>query len=127
MQDGQRAGQFFIWQKKLAPIFMKSFRRISILQMIITMLLGVIFIIVGNYLPKTKQTYTVGIRIPWTLDNEDNWNKTHRLAGFIWVVGGVAVFVSSLTELRVWIIAMCIAVMVIVPIVYSFLYYIKNK
>ncbi len=96
-------------------------------QVIVPMLLGVIFIIIGNYLPKTKQTYTVGIRIPWTLDNEDNWNKTHRLAGFVWVVGGVVVFASSFTELRVWIITISIAVMVIVPTVYSFLHYKKSR
>ena len=95
--------------------------------MIVPMLLGVIFIIIGNYLPKTKQTYTVGIRLPWTLDNEDNWNKTHRFAGFVWVVGGVAVFASSLTELRVWIISISIALMVIAPTVYSLVYYKKSR
>ena len=96
-------------------------------QVIVPMLLGVIFIIIGNYLPKTKQTYTVGIRIPWTLDNEENWNKTHRLAGFVWVVCGVVVFASSFTELRVWIITISIAVMVIVPTVYSFVHYKKSR
>ena len=45
------------------------------------LLLGLLFIIVGNYLPKARQNYTIGIRIPGTLANEENWNRTHRLAG----------------------------------------------
>ncbi len=45
------------------------------------LLLGLLFIIIGNYLPKARQNYTIGIKIPWTLANEENWNRTHRLAG----------------------------------------------
>lgn len=40
---------------------------------------------------KIRQNYTVGIRLPWTLSSEDNWDKTHRLAGKLWIVGGVLV------------------------------------
>ena len=40
---------------------------------------GVIILAFGNYLPKCKQNYTVGIKLPWTLNSEVNWNKTHHL------------------------------------------------
>jgi uncharacterized membrane protein len=49
-------------------------------------LLGVLFIVIGNYLPKARQNYTVGIKLPWTLDDEENWNRTHRLAGKLWMI-----------------------------------------
>ena len=47
----------------------------------VSVLLGLIFVIMGNYMPKLKVNHTVGIRLSWTLQSEDNWHKTHRLAG----------------------------------------------
>ena len=88
--------------------------------------LGVMFMIIGNYLPKCKQNYTMGIKIPWTLDNEDNWNKTHRLAGFLWVIGGAAMVVNAFIGSE-WSILVISVVMVFVPMVYSYLYFKKNK
>ena len=43
------------------------------------------FLLLGNYLPKIKQNNTLGIKISWTLTNEENWNKTHRFAETIWI------------------------------------------
>ena len=51
--------------------------------------LGLCFIAMGNWMPKIKQNSTLGIKIRWTLYNEENWNKTHRFAGFVWVIAGV--------------------------------------
>ena len=45
-------------------------------EMLMPILLGVVFIAIGNYMPKCKQNYTIGIKIPWTLASEENWNKT---------------------------------------------------
>ena len=83
--------------------------------------LGFIFVIIGNYLPKTRQNYTIGIRISWTLANEENWNRTHRLAGYLWVGGGIAVIAAAFIGLPVAVgIGICIAA-AIIPIVYSFI------
>lgn len=49
-----------------------------------TLFMGFVFLMIGNYLPKCKQNYTIGYRLSWALNDEDNWNKTHRLAGFLW-------------------------------------------
>lgn len=51
--------------------------------------LGFLFIIIGNYLPKVKQNYHLGIKLPWTYADEDNWNKTHRPGGKVWVAAGL--------------------------------------
>ena len=53
-------------------------------------LLGLFFILIGNWMPKVKQNTTLGIKIKWTLYSEENWNKTHRFAGWCWVLGGIA-------------------------------------
>ncbi len=91
--------------------------------------LGVLFILVGNYLPKCKQNYTMGIRIVWALNNEENWNKTHRFAGRLWVIGGVVllatVFIS--TESFMYVLLPLALIMVLAPILYSYLYDKKQR
>ena len=87
---------------------------------------GVLFMIIGNYLPKCKQNYTMGIKLPWTLDDEENWNRTHRFAGFLWVVGGVVIAINAFLEWE-WLFLVIITIMVFVPTVYSFLYYKKSR
>ena len=96
------------------------------ISIVLHLFLGVLFIVIGNYLPKCKQNYTIGIKIPWTLGSENNWNKTHRLAGFLWVLGGVAMVVNAFIGSE-WSILVISVVMVFVPMVYSYLYFKKNK
>lgn len=88
-------------------------------------LIGLMFLIIGNYMPKSRQSYTVGIRLPWTLDNEENWNKTHRFGGFIWVLGGLAVIVNAFIGNLYFFFAVT-ALLVIFPIIYSYLLYRKQ-
>lgn len=99
------------------------------LAVFVPALLGVMFIFIGNYLPKVKQNRTLGIKISWTLNNEENWNKTHRFGGKVWVVGGLIMLFSVFLPLTamVWIMVCVIAVMVIVPIVYSYYIYKQHQ
>lgn len=83
---------------------------------------GILIIILGNYLPKCRFNYTMGIKLPWTLNSEENWNKTHRLAGFIWVVGGLIILLSALWKAEYVVLAV-IGTIVLIPLVYSFLLY----
>ncbi len=97
-------------------------------EFIIPLFMGILFLIIGNYLPKCKQNHTIGIKIPWTLGNEDNWNKTHRLAGFIWTVGSLVIIVGAFfKDAVVYTTFIPIAVMVVVPIVYSYIYCRKHR
>jgi uncharacterized membrane protein len=64
-------------------------------QKIILYLVGALFIVLGNYLPVVKQNYFIGIRTPWTLDNEVVWQKTHRVGGRVFMVGGVLIILSA--------------------------------
>ena len=96
------------------------------IEMVLPVFMGVLFILIGNYLPKTKQSYTMGIKLPWTLASEENWNRTHRLAGFLWVLGGVYFIVVSFIGWSVPAFVIPLAVMVLVPMVYSFLLYRKG-
>ncbi len=88
-------------------------------------LVALMFLIIGNYLPKCKQNYTVGIKLPWTLHDEENWNRTHRLAGFIWVIGGLVLLINVFVGAD-WIIAVVMLILVLVPMAYSFGFYVKH-
>ena len=64
-------------------------------------LLGLLFAIVGNYMPKCTQNSTVGIKVIWTLNNEENWNATHRFAGKTWVIAGLITVFSALLPVKI--------------------------
>ena len=84
-------------------------------------LLGLIFVIMGNYMPKLKVNHTVGIRLPWTLQSEDNWHKTHRLAGKLWVLGGLILLIEAGLQFAVpYVMGIVILTIVLIPILYSY-------
>ena len=87
--------------------------------MICCVLLGVIFVALGNYLPKARQNYTFGYKLPWTLESKENWNRTHRLAGWIMVICGFA-FIINAFVLSEYVFVFCIAA-ALVPIIYSYI------
>ena len=93
---------------------------------IMPIFVGLLFMIIGNYLPKCQQSYTVGIKIPWTLNSEENWNKTHRFAGPCWMIAGFLSAVLGMLGLMVPML-ICLIVMVFVPVVYSYMYYVKYE
>ncbi|MBQ3604374.1 MAG: SdpI family protein [Clostridia bacterium] len=95
-------------------------------KFIMPLVFGAMFVIIGNYMPKCKQNYSLGIKLPWTLNDEENWNKTHRFAGFLWVAGGIVILATSF--LGSFVIFMGITfLMVIVPTVYSYRIYKKKS
>lgn len=90
---------------------------------------GLLFMIIGNYLPKVKQNNTIGIRVVWTLQDEENWSATHRFSGKLWVASGVlcmlcGLFGESIAALVLYIVSIMAAA--IVSILYSYLFYKKK-
>lgn len=84
--------------------------------------LGTLFIVMGNYLSKIRQNYFIGIRIPWTLSSEDNWNKTHRFASWTFVGAGILMLAEAyFLRYAPGIIFSSILLAVGLPIIYSFL------
>ena len=91
---------------------------------------GLLLAIVGNYLPNLKPNYFAGLRLPWTLENEENWRKTHRLAGKLFFVGGIVLGVICLFTPPVASIVIFFAgtmAMVAIPCVYSYKLYKQQK
>jgi len=91
--------------------------------------MGLLFAVMGNYMPKTRMNSTMGIKVPWAYSSEANWNATHRFAGKVWVIGGILVALCGLLP-HLWaVISMIVLMLVlcIVPIVYSYHFYKKEK
>lgn len=92
----------------------------------VCVLLGILFVILGNYMPKCKQNFTIGIKIKWTLANQANWTATHRIAGFVWFIFGMVCLVLGLLPASeigfILLIVLTIAV-AIIPAVYSYIFY----
>jgi uncharacterized membrane protein len=91
---------------------------------------GLLFIFLGNMMYNIKPNYFAGVRTPWTLENEDNWRATHRLAGKVWVAGGIIITVERLalpSATGTYIFLGCVAVMALVPIIYSYIYFKKHQ
>ncbi|MFC2130866.1 SdpI family protein [Bacteroidota bacterium] len=89
----------------------------------------ILFLIIGNFMGKIKSNYFLGIRTPWTLENPDNWNKTHRLAGKIWVwLSLIMIILSFLIPMNILTIVyfIYIAIIVLVPFVYSYILHVKK-
>ncbi|MCX7615280.1 MAG: SdpI family protein [Clostridiales bacterium] len=92
-------------------------------QILIPAGIGILFAVIGNFMPKFKHNYFVGIKTPWTLANEEVWRKTHRLAGVIWFWGGLAIAVSAFivpAQLLFELLIGTVFILALVPAVYSY-------
>lgn len=98
------------------------------IDIMVRVLLGLIFVILGNYMPKCKQNHTIGVKVIWALRNEENWNKTHRFTGGLWVLGGVLLLATMFLPMEIFmnVFIPLILVMAFVPMIYSYAYYRKQ-
>jgi len=95
------------------------------------LILGLMFLLLGNYLPKVPSNFFLGIRTPWTLSSEYVWRRTHRLGGICFVWGGILLIVSALIPATyAWmsnIIFGIFLLAVLLPVLYSFIIYKKEQ
>ncbi len=96
----------------------------------VPVLVALLLAFIGNFMNNLKPNYFLGIRTPWTLEDESIWIKTHRLASKIWFAGGLlaALLVGLLPqELGVIIFVGMVVIMALVPVVYSFILFKQSK
>lgn len=95
----------------------------------IVLFLGALYVVLGNYMKTIKANYFLGIRTPWTLENETVWKKTHLLGGNMFFIGGLIIIVTSLVlnqTLNFIIFGVVTGVVSIFSILFSFIYYRKE-
>lgn len=94
------------------------------LPFVICLSISVLFIFLGNYMGKLHRNFWAGIRTPWTLASDVVWERTHRLGGWLFVLGGLlGVIMSFIPMLRLWGLMAVILIIVVVLVVYSFVTY----
>ena len=98
-------------------------------SMFLGLVFGLMFTVIGNYMPKCKQNFTLGIKIRPTLESEDNWNATHRMAGKLWFFGGLAVLGCAFLPQTIAFTAVLSMTLlfVAVPVIYSYSYRRKQR
>ncbi len=98
-------------------------RRID-MAIIVPMLIGALFVVLGNYMSKMRRNFFIGIRTPWTLADEDVWYRTHRLGGRVFVAAGVALMIVPFAGAAQYAAFTAIAIAAaFIPIVYSYVIY----
>jgi len=93
-------------------------------------LIGIFWAVIANYMNNLRPNYFAGFRLPWTLENEENWKRTHHLASKLWFAGGLLIAIICIfTSTTVSIIAIftILLIITIIPIVYSYRFYRKQK
>ena len=90
--------------------------------------MGLMFIVIGNYMPKCQMNSTIGIKVSWAYTSEENWNATHRFAGRVWVICGGLMILSALLPSKLGIAVMLFGFipMVAAPAIFSYRYYRKQ-
>ena len=96
---------------------------------IMPIIMGIMFIFLGNIMPKFKHNYFVGIKTSWTLASEKVWYLTHRFTGKVWVLGGIVILLSVFLPVQAiaWIFIAIVIILVIIPLVASYYFYGKAE
>lgn len=97
-------------------------------HVILYVLLAIMFIVIGNYMPKARRSVTTGIKIKWTMANDENWQATHRLAGKCYVVAGLLCLAAIPLPMVIGLIVMLATILIasIIPAIYSYYFYKKQ-
>jgi uncharacterized membrane protein len=89
----------------------------------VSIIMGIVFIVMGNYMPKTRRNSTIGFRFPWTLYNDTTWSKSNKFASYVMVVAGIvsiigALFIKGITAT----IVMLGSILISIPIIMIYAY-----
>lgn len=95
----------------------------------IPLLVGILFIVIGNYMPKIKMNWFMGIRTPWTLSSEETWDKTHQLGKKLFMFSGLLIAIQGFLpeNYRIPLFILAIAIILIGSFLGSYLIYLKSK
>ena len=97
---------------------------------VVSALVGLLFVFIGNLMGKVKPNFFMGIRTPWTLSDPDVWNRTHRLGGGLFFLAGLATVASALLlpeQVTFWVLLAGVLLAALVPTVMSYVWYRRRE
>ena len=99
------------------------------ISLYIQMGLGALIMLIGNYMNSVKQNYFIGVKTPWTLENEEVWRKTHRFTSKVWTVSGLIMILVPLIiqrgDFEAGMLVGIVAAISIMPVLYSYVIFQK--
>ena len=107
-------------------IYVISTNHVNVVMKFVFIAMGLLFALIGNNMYNLQPNYFAGMRLPWTLESEDNWRATHHLAGRLWFFGGFVIALLAFLLDEKWSIYSTFIVMsflIFIPIIYSYRYY----
>lgn len=122
---GERLSAVLIWLVPLLSVVVSMFLILKPLGLqlkagsLVFSIISVIFIIIGNYIPKCRPNSYVGYRLSWIMNDEELWMKTHRFSGFVLVIAGFASLVASFFAIGKYVFLVCLVIIIFVPLIYS--------
>jgi uncharacterized membrane protein len=118
-----------LFMSALAIFILYSVQQKSSNPGFVFVIIGLLFAFLGNYFKTIKTNYFIGIKTPWTLENEEVWKKTHELGGKLWFVGGLLMALTFVlpNNIQFYTFMGITAVITIIPILYSYRIFNKIK
>lgn len=108
-------------------ILTESFRPGTLsVSMFVMLAVGILFLFLGNIMPKIKSNFYMGIKTPWTLSSDEVWRKTNRLGGKCFFVTGILMMISAFLpsqEFSFWIVMVSVLILCLVPSVMSYIWW----
>ncbi len=96
-------------------------------SLIANVFVGLLLVSIGCYLPECPHNYTIGIKIPWTLADEENWKQTHQFAGPLWIAGGLLMILTAFLRLTSTnLLVLVVLLIVVIPSIHSYRLYKKK-
>ena len=111
----------------IPQIYSMLFPDQSIMDSFVYVLIGILFIISGNYFPKNHINPYIGLKFPWLFNDEEGWYKTHKLSGYTWILAGIACILHPLHNLSYVTVPLIIFLIGVIPLTYSLALYFKRK
>ena len=111
----------------IPQIYSMLFPDQSIMDSFVYVLIGILFIISGNYFPKNHINPYIGLKFPWLFNDEEGWYKTHKLGGYTWILAGIACILHPLHNLSYVTVPLIIFLIGVIPLTYSLALYFKRK
>lgn len=122
---GKRLSAVLIWLVPLLSVVVSMFLILKPLGLplkagsLVFSIISVIFIIIGNYIPKCRPNSYVGYRLSWIMNDDELWMKTHRFSGFVLVIAGFASLAASFFAIGKYVFLVCLVIIIFVPLIYS--------
>lgn len=112
----------------ILSIYSTMYPQSSLIENTMYIFVGLVFIVSGNYFPKNHVNPYIGLKFPWLLDDEESWDKTHKLASYTWILAGILLIVQLfISLLKIVSIPLVIILVGILPLVYSLMLVYKKR